>query len=63
MGAYQSTDSSSLSFWESFSSVFERLGLVATEEFRILMIGLDAAGKGTILYKLKSGEVGSRCIL
>ncbi len=59
MGAYQSTDSSSLSFWDSFSSVFERLGLVATKEFRILMIGLDAAGKSTILYKLKLGEVVS----
>ena len=26
-------------------------------ELRILMVGLDAAGKTTILYKLKLGEV------
>jgi GTPase SAR1 family protein len=25
---------------------------------RILMVGLDAAGKTTILYKIKIGEVG-----
>ena len=27
------------------------------KETRILMVGLDAAGKTTILYKLKLGEV------
>lgn len=27
------------------------------DEVRILMVGLDAAGKTTILYKLKLGEV------
>ncbi|KAJ1882264.1 ADP-ribosylation factor, Arf Arf1, partial [Kickxella alabastrina] len=26
-------------------------------EMRILMVGLDAAGKTTILYKLKLGEI------
>jgi ADP-ribosylation factor 1/2 len=26
------------------------------KEMRILMVGLDAAGKTTILYKLKLGE-------
>ena len=26
-------------------------------EVRILMVGLDAAGKTTILYKLKLGEI------
>lgn len=28
-------------------------------EARILMLGLDAAGKTTMLYKLKTGEVAS----
>jgi GTPase SAR1 family protein len=27
------------------------------QEMRILMVGLDAAGKTTVLYKLKLGEV------
>jgi ADP-ribosylation factor protein 1/Arf/Sar family protein len=31
--------------------------LVKQKEMRILMVGLDAAGKTTILYKLKLGEV------
>merc|ERR1712135_109860 len=31
--------------------------LVGKTEMRILMVGLDAAGKTTILYKLKLGEV------
>ena len=34
-----------------FSSVMERL--MGKTEKRILMLGLDAAGKTTILYKLK----------
>ncbi len=28
-----------------------------TEEFRLVMLGLDAAGKTTTLYKLKLGDV------
>ncbi|XP_068605410.1 ADP-ribosylation factor 1 isoform X1 [Brachionichthys hirsutus] len=32
-------------------------GLFGKKEMRILMVGLDAAGKTTILYKLKLGEV------
>merc|ERR1712032_561726 len=32
-------------------------GLISKAEMRILMVGLDAAGKTTILYKLKLGEV------
>merc|ERR1712205_255820 len=38
-----------------FQSVFKRL--FSKQEMRILMLGLDAAGKTTILYKLKLGEV------
>jgi len=32
-------------------------GLIGNQEMRILMVGLDAAGKTTILYKLKLGEI------
>jgi len=39
----------------SFSGIFNRL--FGKKERRILMVGLDAAGKTTILYKLKLGEV------
>ena len=38
-----------------FAKVFEKI--VGKKEMRILMVGLDAAGKTTILYKLKLGEV------
>eukprot|EP00287_Rhodomonas_sp_CCMP768_P011455 CAMPEP_0196729756 /NCGR_PEP_ID=MMETSP1091-20130531/10035_1 /TAXON_ID=302021 /ORGANISM="Rhodomonas sp., Strain CCMP768" /LENGTH=344 /DNA_ID=CAMNT_0042072675 /DNA_START=127 /DNA_END=1164 /DNA_ORIENTATION=- len=38
-----------------FQSVFKRL--FSKKEMRILMVGLDAAGKTTILYKLKLGEI------
>jgi ADP-ribosylation factor protein 1 len=38
-----------------FSKVWQRL--LGKKEMRILMVGLDAAGKTTILYKLKLGEV------
>jgi len=37
------------------SKVWERM--VGKQDMRILMVGLDAAGKTTILYKLKLGEV------
>jgi GTPase SAR1 family protein len=41
----------------SFSRIWERLLGFGKKEMRILMVGLDAAGKTTILYKLKLGEV------
>jgi GTPase SAR1 family protein len=39
----------------SFSKVFGKL--FGKKDVRILMVGLDAAGKTTILYKLKLGEI------
>jgi ADP-ribosylation factor protein 4 len=39
----------------SLSSLFNRL--FGKKSMRILMVGLDAAGKTTILYKLKLGEI------
>ena len=41
----------------SISKLFETW--FGKREMRILMLGLDAAGKTTILYKLKLGEVVS----
>jgi ADP-ribosylation factor protein 1 len=38
-----------------FANLFS--GLFGKKEMRILMVGLDAAGKTTILYKLKLGEI------
>merc|ERR1719210_887379 len=39
----------------SFSKVWERM--IGKQDMRIPMVGLDAAGKTTVLYKLKLGEV------
>ncbi|KAG0480071.1 hypothetical protein HPP92_010929 [Vanilla planifolia] len=47
----QTSDLMGLSFAKLFSRLF------AKKEMRILMVGLDAAGKTTILYKLKLGEI------
>jgi small GTP-binding protein len=38
------------------TSIFTRLSF-PKQDMRLLMVGLDAAGKTTILYKLKLGEV------
>lgn len=38
-----------------FANLFS--GLFGKRDMRILMVGLDAAGKTTILYKLKLGEI------
>ena len=40
-----------LTFTKLFSKFFGK------KDMRILMVGLDAAGKTTILYKLKLGEI------
>lgn len=44
---------------EKMGNVFAGLfkNLFGKKEMRILMVGLDAAGKTTILYKLKLGEI------
>jgi len=39
----------------AFAKIFGRL--FGKKDMRILMVGLDAAGKTTILYKLKLGEI------
>jgi len=39
----------------AFASLFKKL--ISKKDMRILMVGLDAAGKTTILYKLKLGEI------
>lgn len=38
-----------------FANLFK--GLFGKKEIRILMLGLDAAGKTTVLYRLQVGEV------
>ena len=38
-------------FWNTFGG--------GSKEYRLLMLGLDAAGKTTILYKMKLNEVVS----
>merc|ERR1712093_786645 len=55
MGSASTRALSSSDMGLSFSKVFGKL--VGKKDCRILMVGLDAAGKTTILYKLKLGEV------
>jgi len=38
-----------------FASVLDKL--FGSREMRVVMLGLDAAGKTTILYKLHIGEI------
>ena len=38
----------------NLTSIFKRL--ISKRDVRIVMVGLDAAGKTTVLYKLKLGE-------
>ena len=45
----------SITMGNIFANLFK--GLFGKKEMRILMVGLDAAGKTTILYKLKLGEI------
>merc|ERR1712065_122904 len=44
---------------DTMGSVFSKAlsKMFGKKEMRILMVGLDAAGKTTILYKLKLGEI------
>merc|ERR1712072_1010538 len=46
---------SALTMGLAFTKLWQRM--ISIKEMRILMVGLDAAGKTTILYKLKLGEV------
>ena len=43
--------------FKPISIILNAVGLGQKPQMRILMVGLDAAGKTTILYKLKLGEV------
>lgn len=65
---HTSSDSNSISccstgFQNHFPSpatmgkIFSLFSMFNQKEMRILMVGLDAAGKTTILYKLKLGEI------
>mgnify|MGYP003362198976 CR=1 FL=1 len=50
------TASQHITMGNYFSSMFDRLW-GANKELRILILGLDGAGKTTILYRLQIGEV------
>lgn len=40
-----------------FSKIFQNLSKNSNQEYKIVMIGLNNAGKTTILYKMNIGEV------
>ena len=40
-----------------FAKALAKIANMSKKEMRILMVGLDAAGKTTILYRLKLGDV------
>ncbi len=44
---------------KEMGNIFRSLFNWSASDVRILMVGLDAAGKTTILYKLKLGEIVS----
>lgn len=54
-GNKEVNQSRNLTMGNVFANLFK--GLFGKKEMRILMVGLDAAGKTTILYKLKLGEI------
>merc|ERR1711915_467817 len=55
MGVSQALQTDKNTMGLTFSSLFKQL--FGMKDMRILMVGLDAAGKTTILYKLKLGEI------
>lgn len=58
-GSCWTSKSTDLQIKEVMGNIFGNLlkSLIGKKEMRILMVGLDAAGKTTILYKLKLGEI------
>ena len=45
------------SFFAKCCDILSLKHLLRKQELRLLMVGLDAAGKTTVLYKLKLGEI------
>merc|ERR1711892_525732 len=59
MGEQLLSESSKVKHRAAMGSMFTKLfdSLISKKEMRVLMVGLDSAGKTTILYKLKLGEI------
>lgn len=53
--SFSSLPCSFVTMGNTFANLFK--SFFGKKEMRILMVGLDAAGKTTILYKLKLGEI------